>query len=112
VVEGIMDLVPVWKVHENVTCTFGIQLTHRQKKLLKEFPDVVLMPDSDDGGERFIDIMDSFYEKEFFIAKVPEKDPGGSTEAHIVLALKNRRPVTQYLLEVTGELPTRERLLW
>jgi hypothetical protein len=112
VVEGIMDLIPVWRVHENVTCTFGIQLSHRQKRLLKEFPNVVLMPDSDEGGERFIDILDSFYEDEFFIAQVPEKDPGDSTEEHIIEALKNRKSVTRYLMEVTGCLEKKEKMVW
>lgn len=112
IVEGIMDLVMVWRVYKNVTCTFGIQLTHRQKNLIQGFSEVILLPDSDEGGERFIDILDSFYENEFFVAKVPEKDPGDSTEDHVLEALENKKSITRYLLEVTGGISKQEKLLW
>ena len=112
VVEGIMDLMPVWQVYKNVTATFGIQLTGRQQLLLKQFTDVILLPDSDEGGERFIDILDSFFEHEFRVARVPEKDPGESTADHIIDAIEQSIPVTRYLLEKTGNLQPRQRLLW
>jgi DNA primase len=112
VVEGIMDLIPVYQVTQNVTSVFGISITQRQKQLLKSFPDLILLPDSDDGGERFIDTVDEFYEEEFRVARVPEKDPGDSTLEHIRAAIEGSQGITRYLMEKTDLLPRRQKLLW
>lgn len=78
VVEGIMDMPRIWEhITTNVTTTFGISVTSHQQKQLREFSDIILFPDSDDAGRRMIEGFDSFYDRPYRIASLPEGlDPG------------------------------------
>jgi hypothetical protein len=111
VVEGLMDLMKVRRVYANSTCTFGIGVTSRQAKLLNEFDRVILLPDSDRGGDEFIVVVADLYERELWVARVPEKDPGESTLEHIGKSIAEARPVTELLIDRV-ELFVKEKLLW
>lgn len=99
VVEGLMDLVKIWKyVTKNVTTPFGVWLTDTQEILFKEFKQIILFPDDDEGGESLIKNFDSFYPYEFEICKVPKKDPGESSIQEILQAFENRTMSVEYIL--------------
>ncbi len=101
-VEGIMDIPRVWKfITKNITTVFGIQLTYRQKELLLEFEDVILLPDKDGGGEQFIKIFDKFYDKKYRIAELPFGDPGdsGLSIREIEDSIVNSKDSIEYFLE-------------
>lgn len=77
VVEGIMDIPRIWDhITKNVTTTFGIQMTYRQREQLQEFQDVILFPDTDEAGRKMVDIFDDFYEGPYRVAFLPFGDPG------------------------------------
>jgi len=100
VVEGIMDIPKIWKFFTtNVTTTFGIMITTKQKELLSTFDDVILMPDGDKAGEDMIDEFDSFYDREFKIARLEGKDPGDAFTKEIEKVLSNVKSSTHYFLE-------------
>lgn len=100
VVEGIMDIPKIWKFFtKNVTTTFGIMITSHQKELLSTFEEIILMPDGDDAGEEMIDEFDSFYEKEFQVARLLNKDPGDAFVKEIEQALEKAKSSTQYFLD-------------
>lgn len=103
VVEGIMDIPKIWKFFtKNVTTTFGIMITSRQKELLNTFDEIILMPDGDKAGEDMIDEFDSFYEGEYKIARLKGKDPGDAFVKEIEASIKDAKTSTQYFLERSG----------
>lgn len=113
VVEGIMDTPLIWRgLSTNVTTTFGIQLTKYQIKLLNTLPKIILFPDSDDGGNRFIENLDEAYENEFEIMTVPGKDPGDSCITEIKKAYNTRVKSVEYFLEKSGLFPKKEKIEW
>lgn len=102
ITEGLMDLIKIYlHITKNVTSTFGIKVTDIQKNLLSKFSDIILFPDDDRGGENFIDTFDTFYSKNFRIAKVLNKDPGESTLEEIRTALKDSVMQHIYLINKT-----------
>jgi len=112
VVEGIMDTVGIWK-HEtkNVTSTFGVNLTNRQKKLLSKFETVYLFIDDDKAGSMMVNSFDSFFEREFYVCKVEGKDPGDSDKSEIHNAIDNAVSSTEYFIQKHG-LFQKEELIW
>lgn len=110
VVEGLMDLVKTQRAYSNSTCTFGIQVSKRQRALLNEFDRIILLPDSDEGGERFIEIMSELYHNELWVAHVPEKDPGDSTIETIGKSIDEARPLVE--IQLRKAFTPKEKLLW
>lgn len=102
-VEGIMDTLKIYNYFtKNVSCSFGINLGERQKKLLNEFEQIVLFIDDDEAGYRFAESLLEFYFKDFQIAIVKNKDPGAATLEETDTALKNIVPANQFILEKKG----------
>lgn len=60
-VEGLMDLAVLRSCRgfKNSTSIFGANLTKRQINLMKDFPSIVYIPDSDDAGEKTVNILRS-----------------------------------------------------
>lgn len=105
-VEGVMDMVRIWEyISKNVAPVFGIQITGRQKELIKTFPDVIVFSDSDESGEKMIDIVDSFYEdREFRVARLAKGDPGDvfNTVDDLKRAIDNAMPCNEYFMRKHG----------
>lgn len=100
VVEGIMDIPKIWKFFtKNVTTTFGIMVTQKQKELLSQFEDIILFPDGDEAGERMIDEFEHFYESEFRVAFIQGRDPGDATVKQIERALTTAPYSTEWYME-------------
>jgi DNA primase len=78
VVEGLMDLMNVRPVYPNSTSIFGAKVTEEQQKQLREFPEVVIMPDNDEAGEKVLSQVEKFAIGELYIMVIPKKyeDPG------------------------------------
>lgn len=119
VVEGIMDMPRIWThITKNVTTTFGIQMTHNQKEQLKEFNNVILFPDTDDGGRKMVEIFDSFYEKPYRIAFLPFGDPGDKDISikQIEKAIGESEDDTSYLLRMSelfgSEETVSDKMFW
>ena len=112
IVEGIMDTVGIWK-HEtkNVTATFGVNLTSRQKNLLSKFETVYLFIDDDKAGDMMVNSFDSFFDREFYVCKVKGKDPGDSSKEEINSAIANAVSSTEYFIQKHG-LFQKEELIW
>lgn len=99
VVEGIMDTVNLWQyVSRNVTCTFGVNVTNRQREMLSRFSSIVLFIDDDRAGEEMINSFDEFLEEEFAVMWVNGKDPGDATEEETKKAIENSVNSTEYYI--------------
>lgn len=100
IVEGIMDMPKIWEnITKNVTTTFGIMITNKQKELLNQFPNIVLFPDGDEAGQRMISEFDKFYEYEFKIAFLSDTDPGDADLDSIIKVLENPQRSSEYFLD-------------
>lgn len=106
IVEGILDIPKIWKFFtKNVTTTFGIMITNRQKELLLNFSEIILFPDRDKAGEKMISLFDYFYENEFLIAFLQEGDPGKASIKDLEQALNHTKKATKYFLEKSELFP-------
>ena len=109
IVEGILDIPRIWKtITKNVTTTFGIMITSAQKELISKFKDVILFPDGDEAGRKMIRSFDEFYEEEFRIAYIDEKDPGDAEMIEIDRVLSHPQSSTQYFLEKSELFPKKQ----
>jgi len=111
VVEGVMDIPKIWGgVTRNVTTTFGIQITNRQKILLRDFKEIILFPDGDEGGSKFIENLDEALPgKEFKVAIFPGKDPGDLPVSQIKKAIDDAISVTEYYANESGLFENRRK---
>lgn len=111
IVEGTMDLAPIWQnFTKNVTHTYGIKITEQQKKLINEFEDVILFPDGDPGGRNMISSLEEFYENEFKVALIPDHDPGDAPLKEVEKQLNNPKTITQFLIDESGLFEEKERM--
>ena len=92
-VEGLMDLAVLRTSNsfKNSTSIFGANITKRQLDLLKQFPKVVYIPDSDAAGEKTVEKLKSARLGNVYILRIPKKingvdvkDVGDFTKAGIV----------------------------
>ncbi len=103
IVEGILDIPKIWKFFtKNITTTFGIHLTRRQKQLLGDFSNIILFPDDDEAGKRMIYNFDEFLEVDFRVATVSGKDPGDAKIREIGKALDSAKSFIDFQLEDSG----------
>jgi hypothetical protein len=99
IVEGILDMPKIWKFFtKNVTTTFGVMITSKQKELLLQFDDIILFSDGDEAGEEMISSFDNFYDQEFRVARIEGKDPGDAFTKEIGKALDNAVTSGEYFL--------------
>jgi DNA primase len=114
-VEGVMDLPLIFtEITENVTCLFGAVITNKQKKLLNEFKkDIVYFQDNDEAGDNSVKELDSFLEKEFYIAKSEKKgqDPGDLKLEELRSCLNNKIKSIDYFLDKSN-LFYKEEVTW
>lgn len=105
-VEGVMDMVRIWQhITKNVAPVFGIQITSKQADVIKTFPDIIVMSDSDEAGEKMIHIVDSFYDdREFRVARLATGDPGDACNSvdDIKRAIDNAVPCNEYFMGLAG----------
>jgi DNA primase len=102
VVEGIMDMPRIWQnITKNITTTFGINLTPRQKEQLKEFEHVIIFSDTDSAGRLMIKEFDDFMEKPYWIARLEDGDPGSPENSldTIKNAIETAKESTEFLLD-------------
>ena len=92
-VEGLMDLAVLRTsdVFKNSTSIFGANITRRQIELLKQFPKIVYIPDSDAAGEKTVEKLKAAKLGKVHILRLPKKinnvdikDVGDLTKASIV----------------------------
>lgn len=101
-VEGTMDTPRIWShITKNVSCLFGNRLKFEQKEQIKEFPELILLVDMDEGGRTMISEVEQYYEEEFWIAQLPTGDPGDpcNSISDLQSALDHRISSTEYLLK-------------
>lgn len=102
-VEGILDIPKIYThCTHNVTTTFGINITSKQKSSLRGFKELVLFPDDDDGGKQFIENMREVLGYDFKIALVRGKDPGESSVSEIKEALLKAKCLSEYEIDYSG----------
>jgi len=112
--EGIMDIPLIYShVSRNVSCTFGVNITVTQKEMLKQFPKICLFLDDDTAGHALVESFDGWYENEFEITWIEDRDPGdkANTVYDIRTAIDNSYTVTEYLLLKSG-LIKKEIIEW
>ena len=114
VVEGSMDLNIIYQyISRNCTTVFGIAVTKRQAYLLSKFKKIIVIPDNDDGGERFISILDELLDKEFYISKLKEsEDPGKSSILELQEAIINKIESKDYFLSKYNVLKKPKVISW
>ena len=92
-VEGLMDLAVLRTsdTFKNSTSIFGANITKRQLELLKRFPRIVYIPDSDAAGEKTVEKLKTAKLGKTYILRIPKKinnidvkDVGDLTKARIV----------------------------
>ena len=92
-VEGLMDraVLRTSNTFRNSTSIFGANITKRQLDLLKQFPKVVYIPDSDAAGEKTVEKLKSARLGNVYILRIPKKingvdvkDVGDFTKAGII----------------------------
>ena len=92
-VEGLMDLAVLRTsdTFKNSTSIFGANITKRQLELLKRFPKIVYIPDSDAAGEKTVEKLKTAKLGKTYILRIPKKinnidvkDVGDLTKASIV----------------------------
>ena len=92
-VEGLMDLAVLRTsdTFKNSTSIFGANITKRQLELLKRFPKIVYIPDSDAAGEKTVEKLKAAKLGKTYILRIPKKinnidvkDVGDLTKARIV----------------------------
>lgn len=78
VVEGLMDLFVLksCEIFQNSTSIFGACLTKRQQELLSQFRDVVMIPDSDEAGQRPLEILKERQVSNVSILRLPKEVDG------------------------------------
>jgi len=102
--EGIMDTPLLYSITNNVSCTFGVNITNTQKEMLKQFNKICLFLDDDKAGHDLVMRFDEWYENEFYVTWIADRDPGDklNTINDIKNAMNNKYSATQYLLLKSG----------
>lgn len=105
-VEGIKSLWKLWLLERNSTSCFGIEINERQKDMLLKFPEIILLPDNDNGGNRFISNLSKFYyHKPIYISRpIPcGFDPNDITIDELKYILyEKRQELEKWRLEQNG----------
>ncbi len=112
IVEGIMDLVKIYQsLSKNVTALFGVGVKERQKQILNTFPHIVIFPDNDEPGQGLLDNFNKFFEHDFEVAQVPEKDPGDASVESLKTAYLKRVPFMEMTIH-QAQIFEEERPSW
>lgn len=104
IVEGLLDLfqvektLKIYNLDYKIICYFGIQLTNKQKELVKQLKNVSLLLDSDSGGERGIEIFYEFAEHDFNVMLLGSGDPNENSYGEIKKAIDNKISMTEFFL--------------
>ena len=74
--------------------------------MLKQFDKICLFLDDDKAGHDLVESFDDWYEKEFYVTWIANRDPGdkANTIEDIERAVKNQYSSTKYLLLKSGLL--------
>jgi DNA primase len=89
VCEGLMDIHRIWtEITKNVTCTFGVSLTEKQKDFLRSASNLILYIDDDPSGHNSVNIFEKFMQRDFKVAVTKGKDPGDATIQEVEFAIK------------------------
>lgn len=92
VVEGIGSIPRIWlNISKNVTCTFGSKITQDQVELLKEFKEVIIIPDNDLAG---IMMVNSIYQQinKICVIGIEAED----TDEDYIFQIKNTNKIEAY----------------
>ncbi len=112
--EGIMDIPMIYSnITKNVSCTFGVNVTNTQKEMLKQFPKICLFLDDDKAGHDLVNSFDEWYENEFEVTWIENRDPGDKLNSvtDIEKACTNKYTATEYILLKSGLLNHNE-VVW
>ncbi len=103
-VEGVMDIIKIYEhISKNVTCTFGVSLSANQIKLIPKIKQLILIPDNDDGGKKFISAIDNIYtDREFEIVTLSVgEDPNSISVEDLKEAINKKQLTIDYWLDNT-----------
>lgn len=102
VCEGIMDIHKIWTgITRNVTCTFGVSLSQKQKDFLCDVKDLILFIDDDEAGYKSVSTFEKFMRYDFKVAVVRGHDPGDSPLAQLNDAIANAVLWIDFLIDNT-----------
>jgi DNA primase len=103
VCEGLMDIHKIWTgITRNVTCTFGVSLSGRQKEFLQSASNLILYVDDDPAGHNSVNTFEKFMRKDFKVAVTPGKDPGDASIQEADLAIKAAASWVEWMLDKAG----------
>jgi len=113
-VEGIMDTVKIWQsISKNVSCTYGNTLSKKQAELVAKIENLILVPDSDAGGETFIKEIEKIADYEYYIVLLPSgKDPDECTLSELKESIDNKKLSVLYYIDRSGLYEKRESVEW
>ena len=100
VCEGLMDIHKIWKnITKNVTCTFGMRISDKQKTFLKSAKNLILYIDDDAAGHNSVSIFEKFMQFDFKVAMTKGKDPGDSSISESEYAITHAVNWVDWLFE-------------
>jgi 5S rRNA maturation endonuclease (ribonuclease M5) len=103
VCEGLMDIHKIWtSITKNVTCTFGVSLSERQKTFLQSASNLILYIDDDPAGYNSVSIFEKFMRKDFKVAVTSGKDPGEASVREAEEAIKGAVPWVDWMMDGAG----------
>lgn len=100
--EGTMDLVSVFEITDNVTCSFGSELTRLQIELLGRIPHLIAFADPDKAGYKMLAELDKKLPEttRLEVASSPDsRDPGDLDAATAAKCLEEVKPYPAWLIE-------------
>ena len=112
--EGQWHIPQIWThITKNVTHTYGVMISNKQKELINKFKKVIYFADNDEAGINGISEFDNFCEGEYYItmSDVKGEDPGDMTLDRIKEALNNKILSINYFLN-KSKLFENEGIKW
>lgn len=100
VCEGIKDTIKIWQHYStNVTSMFGATLKKRQRRMLRQFPNIILFPDNDAAGLHLVSQFNDYFETQnVFVAlsQIEGTDPADLRASEISKCIDNAVPSTVF----------------
>lgn len=104
-VEGIKSLWKLWTIEKNSTTCFGVAINSEQRKLLYKFPEIIIWPDNDKAGNKFINYLEKFYDKPIYVCwrnNLDKSDPNDYSIDEIKKMNQNKVLLNKMDLEESG----------
>ena len=109
IVEGVFDVMKLWEYgYYSCISTMGVTIGDKQVELLIEngIKDVIIMPDGDEAGMKFVERIGEY--KDLFnieaMVSITGKDPCEMTKSEVDQSYQNRWNLNELLINMKQEI--------